>query len=119
MKESKGFVMMKIKLLRLPDKIEKIKYKYHLKMDVNTLNKTLSFDRYMNGFFSYEKCGTNQIDDMMKLVLFDNAKTITVTANITITNVYGIGENEILNDEWNKYGFITNIQPSNNHCKKS
>eukprot|EP01084_Bolivina_argentea_P263534 446078_1 len=114
--QGNGLVFMKMKLLKLPPKIDQIKYKYHLKLigynqskmtNKNCISSNrIEMNRFVEGVFNYSRTGLNSKDKDMKFELLKDVEYVKIIATMCIKKLYGVNGKEIIKDEWNKYGFI-------------
>ena len=102
--QSGGYVLHKLKLVRLPYGVEAILIKYELilKMIMED-DREYEWERKEQRLYSYKDTGKNEKDESMILDLFQDAKQIEFCVSIQIIEVRDKnGELAIWN--WNKYG---------------
>ena len=105
--DTTGYVLQKIKLLKLPYGVMGIfcDYKLELKMiDMNGEERV--FIRSEERKFEYSNTGKNEKDIHLTLDLFENAVEIKFTSTVNVLQVFDKEDQLIEKKHWNKYGIF-------------
>ena len=104
---TKGFVLQKIKLLKLPYGVMGVLCHYKLELEtVDSNGRVRVFVREEDRKFGYTDTGKNEKDEDLELDLFQNALNIDFRVVANILAVYDKNGKEIEKEEWFNFGIL-------------
>eukprot|EP01084_Bolivina_argentea_P110492 197275_1 len=106
MRESKGLILSKIKLLKLPCNIRSVNCL--VRLEIIGINDNEKHEKYVCQDeirkFSYDDTGSAQKDESINIALFRDVESIVFTATVKVHEVYDHAGHKVPSTQWNNYG---------------